>query len=267
MTTLIHADGYDFLPGVSQYSGGVVASPGHRLVRVQYARPLALDAGLRLAGELIRAAGRPASALAAVEMRSPAPFSDAGFAQLNARYTELLAEIGVELVEGWNPIARSNVCPVRASVPEVSVHAFTFADSAPDAASGDYVVSGGAEAPEGRGGYEGHIVAFQDTSRAGLARKAEFVAAEMQRRREALGVGDRALSVLQVYSVHEVQEALDAIVLPRFELRAGANLIDARPPVVDLEFEMDCRSVTVELLADPEHPTTAFFALSSEAVR
>ena len=37
--------GYRYMPGVFQYSGGVVAEPGFRLERVRFARPVPLEIG------------------------------------------------------------------------------------------------------------------------------------------------------------------------------------------------------------------------------
>ncbi|HXJ52399.1 MAG TPA: hypothetical protein VNH16_13460, partial [Burkholderiales bacterium] len=51
--------GYRFINAVFQYSGGVAAEPGHRIVRVRLARALPLVEGFRLAEHTIRSAGRP----------------------------------------------------------------------------------------------------------------------------------------------------------------------------------------------------------------
>ncbi|MGP6170397.1 2-amino-5-chloromuconate deaminase CnbZ [Microbacterium sp. A204] len=251
MDTMIQAEGYAFMPGVVQYSGGIVATPEHRLTRVQFTRPTPFEEGLRLAASIVRAAGRPAAAIGAVEMRSPAPFSDGGFTDLNTRYIALLNELDMRGDTADNPIARSNVCPAGVTVGEASIHAFTF--SVPNAAAGapDYVISGSAEAPEGKGGYDGHIIAQGDTSPAALRQKAEFVVAEMRRRMVALGVGDRAVATAQVYTVHEVHDIVRDLVEPELGIAAGSVMINANPPVVGLEFEMDCRDVSLELRVDP----------------
>ncbi|MEV4132836.1 hypothetical protein AB0J72_11810 [Dactylosporangium sp. NPDC049742] len=71
--------GYAFLPRVRQYSQGVVGTEGHGLTRVRFSSPVPLSDGLRLAAEIIDAAGRPPAALCACELRTPAPFTEAEF--------------------------------------------------------------------------------------------------------------------------------------------------------------------------------------------
>ena len=39
--------GYRFVKGVFQYSAGVAAMPGHRIVRVQFRKPVPLDEGFQ----------------------------------------------------------------------------------------------------------------------------------------------------------------------------------------------------------------------------
>ena len=71
--------GYRFMPGVSQYSCGVAALPGFALERVRFAEVVPLARGFEKIAEIIKAAGRPLTAFAACELRSPAPFTEAGF--------------------------------------------------------------------------------------------------------------------------------------------------------------------------------------------
>lgn len=246
MSIPVPATGYAFMPGVTQYSGGVVALPDHHLVRIEYASPVPLDRGLRLAAEIVLALGRPADSIAAIEMRSPAPFSDEGFVTLNKQYLGLLAELAIFDGSGQNPIGRSNVCPVGAPVTEVSVQAFTFSVPGSSVRSErDYVISGSAEAPEGLGGYDGHIIAQGDVSASGLRAKATFVVEEMRRRAVSLGLGERAVATAQIYSKHEVLGLVRDLVEPALSVSNGSTFINARPPVVGLEFEMDCRDVSV----------------------
>src|ERR1041384_3744645 len=102
--------GYRFINAVFQYSGGVAAEPGHRIVRVRLPRALPLTEGWPLVEDPIRAAGRPISAFCACELRSPAPFSEQGFREFNESYASRLR--GWNIYDGKvNPVARSNVCP------------------------------------------------------------------------------------------------------------------------------------------------------------
>ena len=77
--TAFAAGGYRYVPGVMQYSAGVAAMPGYEIVRVRFRRPVPLDAGFARIERLIGDAGRPLAAFCACELRSPAPFTEAGF--------------------------------------------------------------------------------------------------------------------------------------------------------------------------------------------
>ena len=87
--------GYRFMPGVSQYSCGVAALPGFALERVRFADPVPLRAGFARIAEILKSAGRPLTAFAACELRSPAPFTEEGFKAFNEIYIKTLIEWGV----------------------------------------------------------------------------------------------------------------------------------------------------------------------------
>ena len=248
--------GYAFIPAVRQYSAGVVAADGYRLTRVQFSSPVPLEEGLRRAAELIAAAGRPPGALCACELRTPAPYTEAEFASFNDRYVAALRRLGVVVDEGRNPVARTNVCPAAGLVRGPSLHAFCFAEPSVTPVA-DFVVSGSAEVREGLGGYRDHIVAIGDVTASGLLDKARFVLAEMARRMASFGLGDVVPQVVQVYSVHDVQAVLAGPVASRFAPYRGLTWFPARPPVIDLEYEMDCRTVSVERLVITREAATA----------
>lgn len=240
LTTDFEAGGYRYVPGVFQYSGGVSALPGHRLVRVRFSTPLPLVEGMKRAEGIAASQGRPAKAICAFELRSPAPFTEAGFRAFNELYVGQLEAWGV--IDGdRNPVARSNVCPENAPPPEPSVYAFTFAvegDGPPSAA-----ISGSAEAPEGKVNYRDHIVALGDTSPPALLRKAEFVVIEMERRFGAFGFRWSDVTASQIYSVRNIHPLVSHDLLLRGPARSELVWHFCRPPVVGMEFEMDCRIV------------------------
>ncbi|MGY4314828.1 hypothetical protein ACVWW1_004155 [Bradyrhizobium sp. JR3.5] len=127
MTNTIEAPdgGYRFMPGVSQYSCGVGALPGYAIERVRFSEPAPLSAGFERIAEIIRDAGRPLTAFAACELRSPAPFTEDGFKAFNEIYIKTLIAWGV-MRDGVNPVARSNVCPKLDPPAEPSFHAFCY---------------------------------------------------------------------------------------------------------------------------------------------
>ena len=170
MVQKIPEAGYRFIPGVYQYSAGVAAEPGFRLERVRFAEPLPLMAGFARIAAHLAALGRPKLAFAACELRSPAPFTEEGFAAFNRVYGGVLQEWGV-FRDGLNPVARSNVCPEIAPPAEPCFHAFVY--TVPDAgAAPSFAVAGSGEAGEGKGDYRSNTVALGDVSPAGMLAKA-----------------------------------------------------------------------------------------------
>ncbi|SDB53992.1 2-amino-5-chloromuconate deaminase CnbZ [Belnapia rosea] len=236
--------GYRFIPAVFQYSGGVAALPGWRLERVRFADPVPLAAGFARIADYLKGRGLPLTAFCACELRSPAPFTDAGFRSFNKAYAGVLGEWGV-LTQGHNPVARSNVCPAISPPAEPGFHAFTFA--LPDAEAGpSFVVAGSGESLEGKATYAESTVAYRDLSPAGIRAKAEYVLGEMERRMAALDATWQVTTGVQVYTVHDIHPLLGDELVRRGAARHGVTWQHCRPPVVDLEYEMDCRGLPLE---------------------
>jgi hypothetical protein len=241
------AGGYRFVEGVFQYSAGVAADPGHRIVRVQFRRLVPLEEGFRRIETIVTAAGRPLTAFCACELRSPAPFTEAGFKAFNKIYVGTLERW--KIFDGTtNPVARSNVCPAIDPTSEPSFHAFSYTEAA-QVADPSFVIAGSGEAPEGHSNYRDHIVRLGDVSPAGILEKARFVLGEMERRMGALGFGWKDTTAAQLYTVHDIHPFLADEIVRRGAARSGLTWHYNRPPVVDLEYEMDCRGVSVERIA------------------
>ena len=239
-TIRVPEGGYRFIPGVYQYSAGVAAEPGFTLERVRFADPVPLAQGFARIAQVLEAAGRPKAAFCACELRSPAPFTEDGFAVFNRVYGGVLQEWGL-FRDGRNPVARSNVCPEIAPPPEPAFHAFVF--TVPEQAPPSFAVAGSGEAPEGKGNYRDHIVAHGDVSPSGLRSKARWVLGEMERRMGLLGAGWKDTTAVQVYSVHDIHPFLGDELVSRGAARHGVTWQFCRPPVVDLEYEVDCRGL------------------------
>lgn len=238
--------GYRFVPGVFQYSAGVAALPGYGMRRIQFRHPLPLAEGFAKAEAIIKAAGRPLTAFCACELRSPGQFSEDGFKRFNESYVDTLSRW--DIFDGsTNPVARSNVCPEVGGPSAPSFHAFTFTVIS-DELRPSFVVAGGAECPEGRGTYRDNIVRLGDISEEAILEKARFVLTEMERRLHALGAGWADLTATQVYTVHNIHPFLASEIVARGAAPAGLTWFFDRPPVVDLEYEMDCRGVREELV-------------------
>jgi hypothetical protein len=236
--------GYRFIKGVFQYSAGVAAMPGYRLVRVRFHEPVPLAEGFGRVQAVIEQARRPLTAFAACELRSPAPFTEAGFRAFNEVYVGTLARWGI--FDGTvNPVARSNVCPEIAPPAEPSFHAFTYAEEASEGTP-SCAVAGSGEAEEGHANYRDHIVRLGDVSAEGLREKARWVLGEMERRLGALGFSWKDVTATQLYTVHDVHPFLADEIVARGAAAHGLTWHYCRPPVIGLEYEMDCRAIAVE---------------------
>ena len=246
-TTRIFAPGgYRFIPGVFQYSGGAAAEPGYRIERVTFRNPLPLKQGFERVEGMIKARGRPLTAFCACELRSPAPFTDAGFRGFNELYVETLAKWGIyDAGSKVNPVARSNVCPEIDPPTEPSFHAFSFT-VASDARMPTFVIAGSGEAREGGANYRERTIRYGETSPAAMREKAVFVLAEMERRLQLLGFAWAHTTGSQVYTVHDLHPFLADEIVRRGAAQAGLTWHFCRPPVQGLEYEMDCRGVAVE---------------------
>ncbi len=238
---------YRYLRGVFQYSAGVAAEPGFEIERARFERPLPLAEGFRaIAGHLADVA-RPLGAFCACELRSPAPFTEEGFLAFNRAYVGALEQWGIYREEA-NPVARSNVCPeiVPPTVP--SVYAFAYTVPAGSRARPSFHIAGSGEAPEGKGNYQDYIVRRGDTSAAGLREKARYVLGEMERRMRALGCGWLHVTATQLYTVYDVYPFLADELVRRGATPAGLTWHYARPPVVGLDYEMDVRGISREII-------------------
>jgi hypothetical protein len=238
------AGGFRFIPAVFQYSAGVAALPGHEIRRVRFKTPPPLAQGFQRIERIITEAGRPLTAFCACELRSPVPFTEPGFRAFNERYVVTLEKWAV--FDGkTNPVARSNVCPAIDPPGEPSFHAFSFTVAASSLARA-FVVAGSAEAAEGKGDYCDHAVRLGEVSPDAMREKARFVLGEMERRLALLGFGWADTTATQVYTVQEIHPFLADEIVRRGAARAGLTWHFSRPPVRDLEFEMDCRGVNWE---------------------
>jgi hypothetical protein len=234
---------YRFIPAVFQYSSGAAANPGFEVERVRFDRLAPLAEGFARIASHIQAAGQPLTSFCACELRSPAAVSEQGFRAFNEHYVKTLAEWG--LFDGTtNPVARSNVCPDVDPPAAPSFHAFAFttvADAPPS-----FVIAGSGEAPEGKANYRDHIVRRGDLSPEGLRAKARWVLGEMERRMAAFGMGWPQTTGVQLYTVYDVYPFLQDELVRRGAARHGLTWHFDRPPIVDIDYEMDCRAVDAE---------------------
>jgi len=241
------AGSYRFLPGIAPFSSGTVAAPGHQMVHATLRAPIPWRDGFALIDRHLRAEGRPRAALAAIELRSPAPFSFDGFDAFNAGYQALLKEWNL-LVDGANPIARTNVAPVTRAPAEPSLYGFGYTvPGATDRAT--FIVAGAGEVRERGVGVEG-IVRHGETSPGAMREKAAHVMGIMRARLQGLGVTWTDVTAIDVYTAQPIESFLADTVLAPAGAAAihGVRWFPSRPPIVGLEYEMDLRGVAREIL-------------------
>lgn len=246
------AGNYRYIKAVFQYSGGVAAEPGYEIERARFFKPLPLAQAFAAVEAHLKNLGRPNTAFAACELRSPAPFTEQGFYDFNKAYVTTLERWGIyrDGDQLLNPVARTNVCPLYGAPAEAVMAAFSYTVPAPRGVSprGTFILAGGGEARAQRGADGERIVRLRDTSTEGLREKVLYVVAEMERRLNLLGFtwGD-AVST-QAYTVQNIGHLVGEVLAARGACVGGLTWHYARPPVVDLEFEMDVRAAAREIV-------------------
>jgi hypothetical protein len=208
---------------------------------------VAYRTGFERVAQLLDEQGRPKTALCAISLRSSRPYSFQGFADFNAEYKSILEGWGV-FVAGVNPIARTNVAPVIDPPREPVLYGFAFTKPCPSDRPPTFVVAGAGELPEGILSRD-EIVALGDPSPLGLSIKARFVMDLMESRLRGLGLAWATVSCANVYTIHSITELLPAGILSRMGAAAihGVHWYFSRPPIEEIEFEMDLRGTSTEL--------------------
>ena len=238
--------GYRYIKAVFQYSGGVAALPGFEIERARLAKPLPLDEGFAAIESHLKAIGRPIKAFAACELRSPAPFTEQGFKDFNIQYSRTLERWGLWR-DGDNPVARTNVCPLYGAPTTPSLYAFSYTVES-KAKRRSFIVAGGGEAKEGRASYRETIVRLGDTSLNGMREKVRYVMGEMELRLSALGFGWPDAISTQAYTVHDIGPLVGEEIAKRGAAAGGLAWHFCRPPIVDLDYEMDVRGARREIV-------------------
>ncbi len=145
-------------------------------------------------------------------------------------------------------MARTNVCPAFEPPATPSLYAFCYTVPAKSGARGSFIIAGGSEVPEGNANYRDFIVRRGDTSAEGLRAKVRCVVAEMERRLAALGFSWKDASSTQAYAVHDIGALFADEIARRGAAAGGLAWHFARPPIVDLDFEMDVRGAAREIV-------------------
>jgi len=238
---------YRFLQGIEPYSAGVVGDVGHEIVRAGLDQALPWRHGLAFVEAHLRDLGLERHALCAIELRSPAPFTMAGFIAFNQTYCAVLKEW--ELYVGdLNPVARTNVAPRHDPPATPVLHAFSYTVPRPELTRPTFVVAGAGELLDGLL-VESGIIRRGENTPAAMREKAAYVLRVMEERLRGLGGDWEQVSAVDVYTVHPLDDLAEDLILPAVEgaRRHGLHWHHARPPVQGIEFEMDLRGLRVEM--------------------
>ncbi len=258
---VFQAGNYRYIEAVFQYSGGIAAERGFEIERACFFRLLPLADAFAAVEAHLRNIGRPITTFAACELRSATPFSEQGFIDFNKTYVQTLARWSIYQAArdgqaAVNPVARTNVCPMYGAPAEPAMAAFSYTvpvragagARAVAEARGTFILSGGGEARGGPGSFRERIVRLNDTSPEGLREKVVFVAAEMERRLGLLGFTWADAISTQAYTVQNIGHLVGEVLAARGACNAGLTWHYARPPVIDLDIELDVRSTARDII-------------------
>jgi len=243
---------YRFLTGIAPYSSGVVAMPGFEIVHATLQQPTPYRMGFERIMRHLEAASRPHHALCGIELRLPGALSFRDFADFNDAYRQLLVTHEL-LLNGRNPVARTNIAPAVLPPTEPSLYAFAYTiPSANDGLRPTFIVAGVGDLDDQANLSPTAIVRPNETSDQALREKATVVMQALQGRLEGLQVGWESATTIDVYTVHSLRPFLMDTVLNHVGKAAvhGVHWHFGHPPIEGLEFEMDLRGVWQERRID-----------------
>ena len=224
-----------------------MAAQGFEVVHVIFNPLPALWAAFDIVESHLSGEGRPISALCGMELRIPQALSIEAFNEFNQPYIDRLKEWGTH-IDGLNPVARTNVAPEVNPVREPRVYGFSY--TVPTDYEGKTFVVAGAGELNSNALASDNIVSRGDVSGAGLKAKAEQVLPGIMAKRLAgMGVDWTDVTQSNVYTVHDIHPLMASTIVPALQAASqhGIRWHFARPPVLEIEFEMDMRGVRREI--------------------
>ncbi len=238
---------YQFLKGGGPFSSGCRAAPGYEIVHAVFQSLRPLEEGYRLVEEHLRGLGRPMQALCGMELRIPEPLSIDGFNDFNEPYIEKLKSWDI-LLDGMNPVARTNVSLQRNRASEPSVYGFSYTVES-DHAEPTLITAGAGELKSSKLA-DSEIVRLGDSSPEGFREKIETVLNTMSKRLAGMDAGWPQVTAVDIYTVHPIEEFIESTMLPHMSRpdRSGFRWFFARPPVIGIDYEMDVRAVRQEIV-------------------
>jgi len=246
---LAHPSGnYHFLSGIDPYSCGVIADPGYEIIHATLAEPLPWQQGFERVEAYLDQLQLERSALCGMELRSPKPFTMQGFIDFNISYCSVLKDWGL-FVDELNPIARTNIAPMQNAPSEPQLHAFSYVVANANIQRKTLIVAGAGELIEGILETE-RIINRGDTSPQSMLEKATYVMQVMEERLLGLGGSWDLVDAVDIYTIYPLANLLQQVILPKLGLanRHGAHWYYSRPPIVDIDFEMDLHGVATNVV-------------------
>jgi hypothetical protein len=226
------------LPAISAYSAGIATSTGFEITALRLLDCPSLADGFKRIDREIQRCGLTPHALVGLQLRSPGAFTFESFAKFNEKYRKLLLERSLVLGD-INPISRTNVIPIDGAPFDPSIIVAFIVHPSKGVGGMDFIVSGTGEV-DGELGPE-NIVARGDWSAKGMAAKVDCVLNILAARLVALSATGNSPTTINVYTAHEITNLSDAISLklPSVARNGFAHWL-TRPPIKEIEFEMDC---------------------------
>jgi hypothetical protein len=238
---------YRFVPGIAPFSSAVIADPGYEIVHARLRELTPLEPGFAHLDRCLQAASRPRTALCGVHLRIPKPLTSQAFDEFNRPYIEGLRAWGLD-VDGANPVARTNVALAVNPPAQACLAGFFYTVPASDAHP-TFVVSGTPEV-QARSAAGRQIVAPGEVSPAAMRLKAQCVLEVLEKRLSELEMNWDAVLSVNLYTTADIHALLPTLLLPAMGRagRGGINWYYARPPVQELELEIDLFTVRQQVV-------------------
>jgi len=242
---IAHPQGhYHFLKGAAPFSLGVIADPGHEIVRVTMGHPMEWSHGFDFIRTHLEGQELEPAALCAIELRSPQPMTRDAFRAFNTEYCGKLKQWDL-FVDGVNPVARTNVAPMYSPPAKTELYAFSFTVPSDDEVP-TFIISGAADSRDGNTPEE-QVICFGQSDPESMRTKAAFVMSTVTQRLLDLGETWDAVSSTNLYIVRGA-DAVGGDILEKLGPAARRGMVwhHAWPPLVDLELEVDTRAIRRE---------------------
>ena len=238
---------YSYIPAITAYSGGVRAADKTEIVHATLKKSIPWVKGFDTISDLLASFELERSALCGVELRCEKPHSFDGFDEFNNAYENKLAQWGL-IVEGQNPVARTNVAPAHLWPNQTELHAFSFIRPS-KYTEPSFVVAGAGDLIDQSLLVPESIVRVGEKSKAAWMARISQVMDEMETRMKTLGVSWGDSSTVDVYCAADWMPYVEESMLARMGQSGlrGLHWYYSRPPIEGLTFEMDLRGVAEEI--------------------